>query len=291
MRPDLPLPTQPLRHLVLVLLVALAGCGEAPADARNGTSPEPTSTAHTPGGAAEGDTILSGIFEAHEARGTMVIRRLSDGHEWVHDPERAERSLLPASTFKIVNAAIALESDAVSGPDELFPWDGVERQFPGWNQDHTLASAMPASVVPVYQEVARRIGARDMAEWLERLEYGNGSIGGGIDQFWLTGDLRTSARAQIEFLTRWHRGQLPLSASTVEAVSRMLRHDDPSPCNLHAKTGWAFEAEVGWWVGWTDCPGETFLFALNMDIRDPSVDPANRVRIGRAALEAVGALH
>jgi beta-lactamase class D OXA-50 len=220
----------------------------------------------------------------------MVIRRLSDGREWVHDAARADSGFLPASTFKIVNAAIALETGAVTGPDEHFPWDGVRRTFDGWNRDHTFASAMQASAVPVYQEVARRIGGERMEDWLRRIGYGNADVGGGIDQFWLRGDLRVSAREQVDFLTRFVRGEADFSPRTVAAVAGMVLTDSGPGWALHAKTGWAFEVELGWWAGWTVNEGETYVFALNMAMPDARTDPPRRIRIGRAALEAVGAL-
>jgi beta-lactamase class D len=46
-----------------------------------------------------------------------------------------------------------------------------------WNRDHTLRSAIAASAVPVYQEIARRIGAERMQKYLDLFEYGNRNIG------------------------------------------------------------------------------------------------------------------
>ena len=47
----------------------------------------------------------------------------------------------------------------VADPDkDVFKWDGVTRSIEAWNKDHTMRSAIAASAVPVYQEIARRIG-------------------------------------------------------------------------------------------------------------------------------------
>jgi len=43
------------------------------------------------------------------------------------------------------------------------------------------------------------------------VEYGNRNIGGGIDQFWLTGDLRIDPGQQVDFGDRLRRGVLPAS--------------------------------------------------------------------------------
>jgi beta-lactamase class D OXA-50 len=257
-----------------------------------GLAPSQTSAAAAsqPAAGPEPSPGLAAIFSAEGATGTLVIRRLSDRREWVHDLERAEVRYLPASTFKIVNAAIALETGAITGIDEAFPWDGVERRFGSWNRDHTVASAMPASAVPVYQEIARRIGEDRMRDWLALADYGKADVGGGIDQFWLSGDLRISAREQVAFLERFVTGRSPFSPSSRRAVEQTLVHEQGDGWTLFAKTGWAFEAELGWCVGWVANRDETHVFALNMEMPDPRSDPPKRVRIGRAALVAVGAL-
>ena len=41
---------------------------------------------------------------------------------------------------------------------QVIRWDGVKRDFDGWNQDQTLRSSMRHSTVWVYQQFAREIG-------------------------------------------------------------------------------------------------------------------------------------
>jgi len=130
--------------------------------------------------------------------------------------------MLPASTFKIPNSVIALETGVVGDPDkDIFRWDGVVRSIEAWNRDHTLRSAIAASAVPVYQEIARRIGADRMQKFVDLFGYGNRDIGGGIDQFWLTGNLRISPVQQIDFVDRLRRGTLPVSKRSQERQERI----------------------------------------------------------------------
>lgn len=266
---------------LLPLIVLLAGCGERrPADpggARQATSAPPESSA------------LSTAFALHDVVGTMVVRRLSDGHEWIHAPARADSAFLPASTFKIANAAIALETGVVQGAEDRFEWDGIERGNAAWNRDHTLKSAMAASAVPVYQRIARRVGAERMTTWLRRVAYGNADIRGGIDRFWLTGELRTSAREQVDFLSRFVTGATDFSPHTVEVVSSLILIEEGPGWELHAKTGWADQAAIGWWSGWTRVGDEVHTFALNIVMPDVEAAP-KRIAIGKEALVAVGAL-
>ena len=95
--------------------------------------------------------------------GTFVGYKVDDYLIVASDKNRSGEPMLPASTFKIPNSLIALETGVVADTDnEVFKWDGVKRSIENWNRDHTLSSAFAASAVPVYQDIARRIGAERM---------------------------------------------------------------------------------------------------------------------------------
>ena len=143
---------------------------------------------------------LAKRFADEETAGTFVGYKVDDYLVIASDKDRSGEAMLPASTFKIPNSVIALETGVVGDPDkDIFKWDGVVRSIEAWNRDHTMRSAIAASAVPVYQEIARRIGAERMQKFVDLFEYGNRDIGGGIDQFWLTGNLRIDPVQQVDF--------------------------------------------------------------------------------------------
>src|SRR5258705_6168635 len=120
--------------------------------------------------------------------GTFVGYKIDDYLLIASDKERSGQAMLPASTFKIPNSLIALETGVVEDPDkDVFKWDGVTRSIEAWNKDHTLRSAIAVSAVPVYQEIARRIGQERMQKYVDLFDYGNRDIGGGLRPFLLTG--------------------------------------------------------------------------------------------------------
>ena len=90
----------------------------------------------------------------------------------------------------------------------MIRWDGVKRDFDGWNQDQTLRSSMRHSTVWVYQ-FAREIGEVREKEYLTRIQYGNADPSGGVDRFWLDGAPRISAMEQVDFLRKLYRNELP----------------------------------------------------------------------------------
>lgn len=212
------------------------------------------------------------------------------------DRARAETPLLPASTFKVFNALVALDTNAVKDEYEVIHWDGVKRKFDGWNRDHSLASGMKFSAVWFYQEMARRAGLQRMQEWIDKAGYGNRDISGGIDQFWLSGKLRISAVQQIEFLRRLAHGTLPFSARAQEAVRRITIVDAAPDYIVHAKTGWASKGDngrsvdLGWYVGWIERDGRRWFFALNIDMPNGNDDTSKRQVIANALLGRVRAL-
>src|SRR5437660_1906184 len=207
--------------------------------------------------------------------GTFVAYKVDDYLIIASDKVRSGEGKLPASTFKIPNSIIALETGVVEDPDkDVFKWDGVTRSIEPWNKDHTLRSAIAVSAVPVYQEIARRIGQERMQKYVDLLEYGNRDIGGGIDQFWLSGNLRIDPIQQVDFVDRLRRGVLPVSKRSQELVRDILPVTKVGDATIRAKSG-LLGAEtgnpsLGWLVGWAEKGSSITVFAMNMDVRDSS---------------------
>lgn len=231
---------------------------------------------------------LNGLLDEAGVTGTIIVQRVSDGAEWTGGAERADTRFIPASTFKIPNSLILLQSGIVSGADDSLVWDGTEHAFAVWNQDQTFAEAFQRSTVWAYQEWTRRLGIEAMREHIAALDYGNGAIGSPsvTDRFWLDGPMEISAREQTGFLARLHARDLPFDAAHMETVIAMMEQASGEGWTLRGKTGWRFggEPDIGWYVGWLESGGETWLFALNIDMPDPPVQLRLRTAIVEAAL-------
>src|SRR5271156_1074593 len=226
--------------------------------------------------------------------GTFVGYKVDDYLVIASDKNRSGEAKLPASTFKIPNSLIALETGVVGDPDkDVFKWDGVTRSIEAWNKDHTLRSAIAASAVPVYQEIARRIGAERMQKYLDLFDYGNRDIGGGIDQFWLSGALRIDPVQQVDFVDRLRRGTLPVSKRSQDLVRDILPVTKVGDAVIRAKSG-LLGAEIGkpslgWMVGWATKVEANTVFAVNLDIREPR-HIADRMALSQGCLAAIGAI-
>lgn len=286
-----------------LLLLAVAACAGSAPRATAQVAPAPPVPAE-----ASGCELLA------EYDATFVLWDDVGARTVACDPARAATPLLPASTFKIVNALVALEEGIMPSVDETLPWDGVDRGVPAWNADASLRTGMAASTVWFYQELARRAGHERMQRWIDTLGYGNGDIGGpeDIDRFWLDGPLRVTALEQTALVARLARRDLPFSRRSQDLVAEiMLRaSSEDGTVRLYGKTGAASlgapetgamlpteqryrEGEAGleptgWLVGWIEVDGAGFYaFAFNMRLRSDD-DLPRREALARALLAANG---
>jgi len=233
--------------------------------------------------------VVTALFKKEGVTGTFVVHDVAKDTNTGHDELRAGKRFIPASTFKIPNSLIALSTGAVASVDEIVPYDGKPVARAEWARAMGLREAIKVSNVPVYQELARRIGMDRMRGALVRMNYGNNDTGKVVDRFWLDGPLEISALEQTVFLAKLAQGQLPFENVHMEAVRAIARQDGPA--ELYAKTGWGKrpgQPDIGWWVGWIKKEGKLYTFALNIDIPDGAED--KRVALARASLRALGLL-
>lgn len=245
---------------VLWVLSVCSGCCARPALA----SPPPSERAATPAVRERVDASVREVFAAAQVEGVFVLRSLDSDEQLVSDARLAGEGELPASTFKIPAALIALDRGVLAGADAGMKWDGVTRDIAAWNRDATLASALRDSTVWFFQETARRVGAEAMRRSLAAFGYGNADIGGGIDRFWLAGQLRISPREQVEFVTKLHRRALPVARGHMELVEHLITRAQAPGWSWRGKTG-STERDgkaVGWLVGLTERDGKTWAYAL-----------------------------
>lgn len=232
---------------------------------------------------------VGALFKQAGVTGTFVLYDVDTGKFTGHNQARSEMRFIPASTFKIANSLIGLSVKAVRSVDEVLPYGGQPQPFDVWEKDMALREAIKVSNVPIYQELARRIGLQQMRQKLSELDYGNERTGDTVDMFWLEGPLMISAVEQAQFLARLAQSKLPVAADIQRSVREIVRLEQGGNWQLYGKTGWenAPEPGIGWWVGWVQKEERLYTFALNIDIRQRA-DVSKRIDIGKASLEALG---
>jgi beta-lactamase class D len=203
------------------------------------------------------------LLEERDLTGSIAIYDAESGRFLCSHEGACDEPFQPASTYKIPHSLIGLELGELTSAEHEFKWDGVEYPVVDWNRDHTLRSAMEVSCVPCFQQLARRIGEERMRESLEKLDYGNATLGAPIDEFWLEpGALRISQRQQIIFLKRLRNQELPFSRRAMAATLDIIPKKAGSDYVLHGKTGLLRAAQsTGWYVGYLEWSGGVTYFA------------------------------
>ncbi|MCB0647939.1 MAG: class D beta-lactamase [Saprospiraceae bacterium] len=224
---------------------------------------------------------LKKYYDAYQVEGSFCLYDPVADKYVLYNPDQFEKEFSPASTFKICNSLIGLETGVIADENFVIPWDSLERQNPNWNADHDLKTAFKNSTVWYYQELARRVGKTQMKTWLEKVKYGNADTTGGIDQFWLTGDLRITPKQQIDFIKRLHDNDLPFSQRSMDIVKDIMIVSDTLGTVIRAKTGWSIQGnqDVGWYVGYIEQNQQVYYFANCIQSTDPNNKDFGRARI------------
>lgn len=232
---------------------------------------------------------LQRFFSEAGVDGTFVLYDASADRLTASDAQRANQRFIPASTFKMLNSLIALETKAVLTPDEVFAWDGSPQPYKSWERDMTMRDAVRESAVPVFQQIARRIGLERMRDYVARAGFGNAEIGNVVDRFWLDGPLEISAREEALFATRLGQRRLPFAPAVQLTVRDLLAADQGDGYRVFAKTGYSTTASLGWYTGWVERDDRVYGFSVNIDLKSEA-DLPKRKSIAMDALRALNIL-
>lgn len=242
---------------------------------------------------------LKKYFDENKLTGTFALLDNGTGEFTIYNLARyRDSTYLPASTFKIVNSLIGLQTGIISSDSMVIPWDGVQRAVPEWNKDLNMYQAFRLSSVPYYQEVARRIGMDTMQIWLDSLHYGAGKkdtlfkIKSAIDTFWLDNSLKITPDENMGLVKRLYFNELPFFKLYQEKVKNAMLFESNSNYKLSYKTGWGHTEKghsLGWIIGWIEENKHPYFFVLNVESPDSQYDLSTvRLKILKDILKQLG---
>jgi beta-lactamase class D len=230
-------------------------------------------------------------FQGLGVEGSILIYDSNSNRVFQHNPSRNATPFLPASTFKILNSLIALETGVISDEIAVLTWDGFQRKLPEWNRDLNMREAIKLSAYWFYQVLARRVGHEQMQKWVTQVGYGNQKIGSqeDIDKFWLRGELRITPEQQIQFFRRFYNNDLPFSKRSLSIVKDIMIMEKTPDYTIRGKTGWVgfddgVKPQIGWLVGYLEKGKNVYFFATNIEIRNEK-DPSTRMELTRRCFQ------
>ncbi len=245
------------------------------------------------------DDSLGKFFTENKVEGCFAIMDNASGKFTVFNLGRyRDSSYLPASTFKIVNSLIGLQTGKIVNDSMIIKWDSVKRWKDDWNKDLTMYEAFRVSSLPYYQEVARRIGKDTMQLWLDSLKYGaqydtqKVVIRGAVDSFWINNNLKVTPDQQLGLVKKLYFDQLPFFKTYQEMVKRAMLFENNTNYRLGYKTGLGYRENgniLGWVVGWVEENGHPYFFVLNTESTNRDIEMTKiRLKILKDILKQMG---
>ena len=207
-------------------------------------------------------------FDTCNVKGCIVIFDNNQKKWIVNDTIYLTSERLPASTFKIINLLIALETGVISDENEIIKWPGqVDTLKYGYRpdiyHDMTVKEAFEVSAGWVFVELARKIGRENYGHFLKVCNYGNQDLSERDVDFWNFGELGISPIEQVNLLRNLYEEKLPFSAGNMEIVKRVMITEQTNNYAIKAKTGWARQDGIntGWWIGYVETKLGVWFFA------------------------------
>lgn len=257
-----------MKNLPFILLLFLVACSESePATQIPDTPPEPK-----PVIALEG---FGQYFSSDSLIGHFSLYNLNADQWSVYNDSVQDQFFPPASTFKIFNSMVGLETGVIGDTSQVRKWDGRDRGWRQWNRDHNMRSAFKYSALWFYREVAREVMAKDSnayQNYLTEAQFGNQQLTEGSDMFWLDNSLQITPRQQIEFLVKFYREDLPFSTRHIQATKDAMVLEKGEQFILYGKTGTARIGEedlVGWQIGFVERDSNVYFYTTNIQNLKP----------------------
>lgn len=276
------MPDFSIRSVFLLLIVALCSCEDSKPPQQEIPAPTELESIHS--------AALEEIIQNAGLEGAILLFDAERNTFYSNDFTWANTGFLPASTFKIPNSIIALETGIVNNAETMFYWDGEPRGMDSWEADLTFNQAFKRSCVPCYQQVAREIGVERMRKYLDAFDYGEIDVdSSNLDMFWLQGSSKITQHQQIDFLRRVNAREVLMSDSTFLTLNTLMLLEKTDQYELFGKTGWSIDGEKnnGWFVGFVTKGDHQWYFATNVipgNDFDMSLFPRIRAQVTKEAL-------
>ncbi len=237
------------------------------------------------------ETNFKPHFDKYSVDGCFVLYNPTDNEIIRYNSSLCDSGYIPASTFKIPNALIALEEGIIRDTDQIIKWDGHEWPIKTWNQDQTLRTAMKYSCVWFFSKLAEKINMDAYYKYIKEFGYGNGNLTGQPNRFWLAGLLRISANQQIEFLKKFYYYELPVSRQNIDIVKEIIVPEKSDSYTIYGKTGGALLNDaryIMWLVGYFEKNSKPYFYAMNFISDDFDKTSPARYEITKSILRELG---
>lgn len=227
-----------------------------------------------------GQVDLQQAFRECGIKGSTTIYDYKK-QKWIYsDSLDAQKLSLPASTFKIINLLIALETKVIKDENEVVKWVGkTDTTLYGYRpeiyKDLTVREAFEVSAGWVFIELAKKIGKKNYTKYLKACRYGNVDLSEKGTDFWNFGRFGISPQNQVAFLKAIYEEKLPFSKRNYEILKKVMVTEKSNDYTIRAKTGWTRDGGIdsGWWVGYVESRENTYFFVTRISKKRSESNP------------------
>jgi beta-lactamase class D len=210
-------------------------------------------------------------FEDCRVTGSVTIYDHQHKKWFYTDSADAQRATLPASTFKVVNLLIALETGVIRDENDTIKWVGhTDTTLYGYRpdiyRDMTVREAFQVSAGWVFIELAKKIGKERYLRYLKACDYGNLDLSRQDADFWNFGRFGISPANQVGFLVKVYEEKLPFSKRNLGILKQVMITERRDTYTIRSKTGWTRPDgyDMGWWVGYVQRRENVYFFATRI---------------------------
>lgn len=221
-------------------------------------------------------------------KGSILILNEDNNAFYSNDFHWSKKSALPASTFKLPNTLVLLQSGAASSLKETIPYYGEKRAFGFWEEEMSFGEAFRRSCFPCYSQITKKLSASKMRHYLGLLNY-PGMVFDSTDyfNFWVQGDSKINQFQQIDFLKQLADEKLKVDVKN-QTLLKSAMLDTGGRYPIYGKTGWTRKngKEIGWYVGWVKHLGNRYYVATRIEA-EGDFDLKSFIAIRKKSSEAV----
>ncbi len=249
---------------------------------------------------AYGQVDLIKPFKGCNVSGSITIYNYKNQNWIFSDTVDAKKETQPASTFKVINLLIALETGLIKDENEIVKWVGTTDTVrygyrPEIYRDMTVKKAFEVSAGWVFIELAKKVGREKYLHYLTVCEYGNLNLSEKGYDFWNFGAFGISPLNQVHFLIKVYENNLPFSKRNLRILKEVMVTEKTKKYILRSKTGWTRVDgyDMGWWIGYVERNDNVYFFATRLTKKRVAVNASFgqcRKTITKAVLKQLNAI-
>jgi beta-lactamase class D len=236
----------------------------------------------SPNNVNEDDSIKQ-YFDEQNVTGTFGQFDNTRGEFTIYNLARfADTAFLPAASFDVVNAMIALETGVITNDTNAFIHRiHFARVFAEGEENcdsMSMRVAFRSNCTPYFRYLAMDIGKDTLQFWLDSLGYGRlrgRPVINREDTFWLDNSVKVTADEQLGLIKKIYFEQLPTQKWTQRIIQAMMLVAENNQYKLAYKTGTGRTdrgTTIGWVLGWIEENKHPYPFVLQIESADPTVN-------------------